>query len=97
MSQYDLASVHDFCLHTPEQGLRKMLVDGKSFTEVHFGLLIKITRACDPSSFATHWANKDYPKIKFGPAENKIRESFWTDCEKILASRGLLAPASKAA
>lgn len=97
MSQYDLSSVYDFCLHTPEQGLRKMLVDGKSFTDVHFGLLIKITRACDEQSFANHWNNKDFPKVKFGPAETKLKESFWTDCEKILSSRGLLSAAPKAA
>ena len=93
MSKYDLASVHEFLMQTPEQGLRKMLVDGKPMTDVHFGMMLKIARACKVEDFKGHWEKADYPKIKFGPAETKIKEKFWADCEQALNSRGLLAPA----
>ena len=43
MSQYDIPGLYDFLHQTPEQGLRKMLVDNKTFTEPHFNL--KIGRA----------------------------------------------------
>lgn len=97
MSQYDVSSVYQFLLHTPEQGLRKMLVDGKPLTESHFNLLIKIVRNCDEATFTAHFDNADFPKIKMGPAEMKLKEKFWSDCIACLASRGLLAPAQKAA
>lgn len=93
MSQYDLSSLYQFLLHTPEQGLRKMLVDNKPFTEVHFNLMLKVVRACGEAEFATHFEKEDYPKIKFGPAETKIRERFWKDCVQSFNSRGLLNPA----
>lgn len=97
MSQYDIGSVYEFLLHTPEQGLRKMLVDNKSFSEAHFNLMLKVVRGCDLSAFSNHWEKADFPKIKFGPAETKIKDNFWKDCETCLKSRGLLAPALKAA
>lgn len=97
MSQYDVSSLYDFLQHTPEQGLRKMLVDNKPFTEPHFNLLIKIVRGCDGPTFAQHFEKADFPKIKMGPAETKIKEKFWGDCIACFNSRGLLSPATKAA
>lgn len=99
MSQYDTAALHSFLLQTPEQGLRKMLVDGKTFTDVHLNMLLKIARACNETSFGEHFVKCDYPKVKFSPAEIKMKEQFWKACETVLNSRGLLSPAvtSKAA
>jgi hypothetical protein len=97
MSQYDLTSLHDFLLHTPEQGLRKMLVDQKPITDVHFSLLLKIVRNCDAATFAKHFEAKDFPKIKMSPGEIKLKEKFWQDCENCLKGRGLLSPATKSA
>ena len=93
MSQYDLNSVYEFLLHTPEQGLRKMLVDGKPTTDVHFNLLMKVVKACSDSEFANCFDSQSFPKIKMGPAELKIKEKFWKDVESTLNSRGLLNPA----
>lgn len=99
MSQYDLGSLYDFLLHTPEQGLRKMLVDNKPMSDVHLNLLLKIVRGCKSEDFATHFEKEDFPKLKMGPAEQKIKEKFWKDCVAAFNSRGLLTPAvaSKAA
>ncbi len=99
MSQYDLGSLFDFLLHTPEQGLRKMLVDGKPMTDVHLNLLLKIVRGCKQEEFANHFEKEDFPKVKMGPAEQKIKEKFWKDCVAAFNARGLLSPAvaSKAA
>ncbi len=93
MSQYDLVSLHDFILHTPEQGLRKMLVDGKPMTEVHLSLMLKVVRACKPAQFEAHCDKEDFPKMKMGPAEQKIKEKFWKECLQTFNARGLLNPA----
>ncbi|MEZ0391295.1 MAG: hypothetical protein ACAH59_03705 [Pseudobdellovibrionaceae bacterium] len=93
MSQYDLGSLYDFLLHTPEQGLRKMLVDGKPMTEVHLNLLLKVVRGCKYEEFTGYFEKGEFPKLKFGPAENKIKEKFWKDCIQSFNSRGLLNPA----
>ncbi len=93
MSQYDLIGLHDFILHTPEQGLRKMLVDGKPMTDVHLNLLLKVVRGCKPGDFESHCDKDDFPKMKFGPAEQKIKEKFWKDCMQTFSVRGLLNPA----
>lgn len=95
MSQYDLGSLYDFLQHTPEQGLRKMLVDGKPMTDVHLSLLVKIVRNCKQEDFASHFEKEDFPKIKMGPAEMKIKEKFWKDCVAACNSRGLLTPSIK--
>ncbi len=92
MSQYDIPGLYDFLHQTPEQGLRKMLVDSKSFTEPHFNLMIKILRACNQTQFSEHFEKSDFPKIKLGPAEIKLKEKFWADCVVIWKSRGLLNP-----
>lgn len=93
MSQYDLKSLYDFLRQTPEQGLRKMLVDGKPMTDVHLNLMLKIVRACKEEEFAGHFEKEDFPKVKMGPAEQKIKEKFWKDCVQSFNSRGLLGPA----
>ncbi len=92
MSQYDIPGLYDFLHQTPEQGLRKMLVDNKTFSEPHFNLMIKIMRACNQEQFTAHFEKSDFPKIKFGPAETKLKEKFWADCVAIWKSRGLLNP-----
>jgi hypothetical protein len=93
MSQYDLVSLFDFLQHTPEQGLRKMFVDGKPMTDVHLNLLLKIVRNCKQEEFAKHFEAEDFPKIKMGPADYKIKEKFWKDCVESFNSRNLLSPA----
>jgi hypothetical protein len=93
MSQYDTSSLHDFLLHTPEGGLRKMLIDKKKITDAHFNLLIKVVRACDAEKFAEHFEKQDLPKVRLGPAEEKIKEKFWGDCVSLLLERGILQPA----
>lgn len=97
MSEFDTSSLYGFLLHTPEGGLRKMLVDNKPFSEVHFNLMLKIVRNCNESQFAEHFEKKDFPKIKMGPADQKIKEKFWDDAIVTFKSRGLLSPAAKAA
>lgn len=97
MSTYDVSGLYQFLQQTPEQGLRKMLVDPKAFTEPHFNMLLKIVRGCDEATFTAHFEKADFPKIKFGPAEQKVKEKFWADVEACMKSRGLLTPVSKAA
>lgn len=97
MNQYDLPGLYEFLHQTPEQGLRKMLVDPKSFTEPHFNLMMKMVRNCDEATFCAHAGKGDFPKLKFGPAETKIKEKFWADAEACLKSRGILNPSTKKA
>lgn len=97
MSQYDIPGLYQFLLHTPEQGLRKMLIDPKQFTDVHFNLMLKITKSCDEKKFCEHLEKNDFPKVKMGPAEINLKEKFWDDLIKVCASRGLLNPAQKIA
>lgn len=93
--QYDIPGLFDFLSHTPESALRKMLVDNKSFTEAHFNLMMKMVRNGNATQFAEHAEKADFPKLKFGPAETKIKEKFWSDCFTTLAGRGLLNPSEK--
>jgi len=93
MSQYDISGLYDFLIHTPEQGLRKMLVDNKPMTDVHFNLLLKVVRAGSSSDFEARVDKLDFPKIKMGPAEIKIKEKFWETCFAAFQARGLLNPA----
>lgn len=93
MSQYDVPNLYNFLHQTPEAGLRKMLVDNKPFTEVHFNLMMKIVRACNETQFTEHFEKQDYPKNKFSPNEVKLKEKFWADAITCWNSRGLLTPA----
>lgn len=90
--QYDVPNLFNFLLHTPESGLRKMLVE-KNFSDVHFNLMLKIVRCCSEAQFQEHFEKQDYPKMKFSPAEQKLREKFWGECMKVWDNRGLLTPA----
>ena len=94
MNTYDMPALHDFLTQTPEQGLRKMLVDGKNFTDVHFNMLLKIVRGGSREQFAEWCEKNDFPKIKFSANEIKLKESFWQSCIKVCDSRGLLTPAA---
>lgn len=94
MNTYDMSALHDFLTQTPEQGLRKMLVDPKNFTEVHFNMLIKIVRGSSREQFAEFSDKNDFPKLKFSANEVKLKESFWSVCIKICDSRGLLSPST---
>ena len=93
MSQYDLEGLHDFLIHTPENGVRKMLVDRQKMTDVHCNLLLKVAKGCSAGDFARHFENQDLPKLRLGPAELKIKEKFWSDCTALLLERGILQPA----
>lgn len=97
MSEYDLFGLHDFLVHTPESGVRKILIDKQKVTDVHCNLLLKIAKTCSPEAFASHFEKQDYPKVRFGPAETKIKEKFWGDCTGVLLERGILQPAVKTA
>jgi hypothetical protein len=92
MSQFDTKGLHEFLLHTPEGGLRKMLVDKNPMTDVHFNLLMKIVKTCNGDEFSEHYDKRSFPKVRLGPAESKIKEKFWDECEKACVSRGILQP-----
>lgn len=94
MSSYDTHSLHDFLTHTPESGLRKMLIDRKTMTDVHCNLLFKIVRSCTPEQFGQHFEKQDFPRVRMSPGEEKIKEKFWNDCVAVLKERGILQPAT---
>ncbi len=91
--QYDVPNLYSFLVHTPEGGLRKMLVDNKPFSEAHFNLMMKIVRACDEAKFTEHFDKQDFPKIKMGAPDIKIKEKFWAEAMTTWNNRGLLTPA----
>ncbi len=93
--KYDLPALHEFLQHTPEGGLRKMLVDPKSFSDIHFNMMLKIVRVCNAEQFSQHCEKEDFPKIKFSPNEIKTKETFWKSLLAICDSRGLLSPATE--
>ena len=94
---YDLENLYQFLTQTPESGLRKILVDNKPMSDVHFNILMKVTRSCKCSDFASHFEKGDFPKVKFSTNENTIKEKFWNDVTATLLSRGLLTEAAKKA
>jgi hypothetical protein len=93
-SPYDLPGLYQFLTQTPEQGLRKMFVDGKPMTDVHFSLLLKVLRSGQEADFCAHAEKTDFPKVKFSPNETKMKEKFWADCFATFQSRGILNPSS---
>ena len=95
MSQYDLYGLYEFLQQTPEPGLRKMLVDNKPMSDVHFNLLMKVIRNVNVDAFVGHVEKNDFPKMKLGPAEQKIKDKFWSDCFQTFQNRGILNPAGK--
>ena len=92
MSQYDPNEMYEFLSMTPEKGLRQILVDSKTFTDVHFNMLIKVVRNGSKESFCEHYTKNDYPKIKFNPNEIKIKESFWATLTTVLSQKGIIQP-----
>lgn len=94
MSQYDIPGLHDFLIHTPENGVRSILVDRVKMTDAHCNLLLKVAKSCSADEFSAHFESKDFPKVRFGPAEAKIKEKFWDDCVAVLLERGILQPAT---
>jgi hypothetical protein len=95
-TNYDASLVYQFLTHTPESGLRKMLID-KSFTDVHFNMLMKVIRNSNEVQFCDHFYNSTFPKAKFNANEINLKEKFWVDCVNCLNSHGLLSPAQKVA
>ena len=93
MSKYDVLGLHDFLMHTPESGVKKILIDRQRTTDAHCNLLLKIAKGCSPEDFERHFENQDFPKVRMGPAESKIKEKFWADCTAVLLERGILQPA----
>lgn len=95
MSSYDTQSLYDFLFNTPEGALRKMLNDKKNMTDVHCNLLIKIVKSVPMEQFGELFDKKEFPKIRLGPAEMKIKEKFWENCTATLLERGILQPADQ--
>lgn len=95
MSQYDALGLYDFLFHTPENGLRKMLIDRKNMTDVHCNMLLKIVKSCTAEQFSSHFEKQDFPRIRLSNAEEKIKERFWNDCTATLLERGVLQKASQ--
>lgn len=93
MSLYDTYSLYDFLFQTPESGLRKMLRDNKNMTDVHCNLLFKIVKSCSPEQFNECFEKQTFPRIRFSPAEDKLKEKFWDSCKATLLERGVLQPA----
>lgn len=93
MSQFDTQSLHDFLFNTPEGGLRKMLIDKKTMTDVHMNLLLKIVKSTNADQFGAHFDKQDFPRVRMSPAEGKLKEKFWNDCMVVLKERGILQPA----
>ncbi|MBY0316392.1 MAG: hypothetical protein K2Q26_12770 [Bdellovibrionales bacterium] len=92
---YDYSGLYQFLKQTPEGALRKILIDNKTFTEPHFNLLMKVTRTCDEETFCKNFENRNYPKMRFSPGEEKIREKFWNECDAWLHGRGVLNKGAK--
>ena len=95
-SNYDANLVYQFLLNTPESALRKMLID-KSFSDVHFNVLMKILRNSNESQFCDHFYKSTYPKAKYNGNEINLKEKFWDQCIVALNAHGLLSPAQKSA
>ncbi len=93
MSQFDTYSLYDFLMHTPEGGLRKILIDNQNMTPLHLSLLLKVVKGSTPDEFSEYFNSQSLPKIRMSPAESKIKETFWPKCIVIFESRGLLQPA----
>lgn len=88
-SNGDLASLYDFLRNTPEGSLRKMMVGGK-VTAAHFSLLMKLAKNSPEGDFIAAFNGESLPKMKFSPAENQIRDTFWAPCKEVFLSLGLL-------
>lgn len=94
MNTNEVNSVYEFLLHTPEDGVRRMLLDPSDFGDGYVRMALKIVRACGADEFAGHFEQGDFPRIKMGPADIKIRDSFWPQFKSTLEKRGLLSSES---
>lgn len=90
---YDISNLYQFLTQTPEGGLRKMLVDGKPMTEVHFNMMMKVIKHGDEKEFTKFCESGAFPPIRLTPKEQPLKETFWNDCLKTFGARGLLQPA----
>jgi hypothetical protein len=84
----DLVMVHDFLKQTGESNIRKMM---KEISPVHVGLLMKLVHVCKDSEFAEHCEKNTFPKFKMNRNEEKLKETFWTDCCKAFITKGLVS------
>jgi hypothetical protein len=91
-ANYDIASLYQFLTQTPEGGLRKMLIDGKPVTEVHFNLLMKVVKYGVEEDFKKFCETNSFPPVRVSPKEVSLKETFWADCLKTLQARGILQP-----
>jgi hypothetical protein len=89
---YDVSSLYQFLTQTPEGGLRKMLIDGKPVTEVHFNLLMKVVKFGTEEDFKKFCETNSFPPVRLSPKETPLKEIFWSDCIKTLQARGILQP-----
>ncbi len=92
MSQYDTDSLYQFLTSTPEKGLKSILID-KQFTEIHFNILMKMTRSVNQDQFGVIFSKQEFSKVRFNDKENLVKPKFWKDCESCLNARGLLSAA----
>jgi hypothetical protein len=92
-ANYDISSLYQFLTQTPEGGLRKMLVDGKPITDVHFNLLIKVVKYGTEDDFKKFCETNSFPPVRLSPKETPMKETFWADCIKTFQARGILQPA----
>ncbi len=91
-----LPQAYQFLIHTPEKGLRSVLID-QAFTEAHFQLMMKVVRGCDEVKFCEHFSAQTFPKVKMTANDLKLKEKFWSDLEKKLLQQGLMVAEPKAA
>lgn len=91
-ANYDISNLYQFLTQTPEGGLRKMLVDGKPMTEIHFNLMMKVVKHGDEKEFTLFCESGNFPPIRLSPKEQAMKETFWNDCLKTFGARGLLQP-----
>lgn len=92
-----LPQAYQFLVHTPEKGLRSLLIDPQVFTEAHFVFMLKIVRACDEAKFCEHFTVQTFPKIKMNANDLQMKEKFWPALEKKLLQQGLMTAEPKAA
>lgn len=90
MQLRQIENIHQFLRHTPEERVRRSLLDPRLFTAAEARLALKIARACDVPEFAVHFKLEDFPRIRMTVAETKIRDTFWPRLKAMLRARGLL-------
>ena len=96
MSLPEIERIHEFLLHTPEERVRRVLLDPASFTAAEARLALKIARSCDIEEFAVHFRREDFPNVRTNAAELKVRDTFWPRLKAMLRTRGLLTDSERA-